>query len=140
MERPRRDPDDPPRQYRHEPREPQQERQQIEIAPATRFGTLSLQIQPGDAEILIDGERWTTTRGAGRVNIQLSPGRHQLEIRRDGFERYSEEIGIRENATFTLNVPDPGSIARYRVSFRAGTELVPHVDRRADARIAGALS
>ena len=38
------------------------------------------------------------------MNIRLSPGRHKVEIRKDGFERYSEEIGVRENRTFTLNV------------------------------------
>ena len=92
-----RDPDPPPRrsgQYHRQPVEPEQ---RIEIAPDTRFGTLSLRIQPGDAEVLIDGERWTTTPGDSRITIRLSPGRHKIEIRKDGFERYSEEIGVREN-------------------------------------------
>ena len=99
-----RDPDSPPRQDRPYDRQPVEPEQRIEIAPATRFGTLSLRIQPGDAEVLIDGERWTTTPGDSRINIRLSPGRHKVEIRKDGFERYSEEIGVRENTTFTLNV------------------------------------
>ena len=83
---------------------PVEPEQRIEIAPATRFGTLSLRIQPGDAEVWIDGERWTTTPGDSRITIKLSPGRHRVEIRKDGFERYSEEIGVRENTTFPLNV------------------------------------
>jgi hypothetical protein len=44
-----------------------------------------------------------------------------------------------EEAPFRVTVPDPGSIARYRVSFRAGTDVVPHVDRRTDAKLASAL-
>ncbi|MSO55775.1 MAG: hypothetical protein EXQ55_02470 [Acidobacteria bacterium] len=44
-----------------------------------------------------------------------------------------------EEAPFKLSVPNPGSITRYRVSFRAGTDLVPHVDRRADTKLAVAL-
>jgi hypothetical protein len=44
-----------------------------------------------------------------------------------------------EEAPFKVNVPDPGSIARYRVSFRAGTAVVPHVDRRMDSKLASAL-
>src|SRR5688572_12987566 len=44
-----------------------------------------------------------------------------------------------EEAPFTVSIPDPGSIARYRVSFRAGTDVVPHVDRRIDTKLASAL-
>lgn len=44
-----------------------------------------------------------------------------------------------EEAPFKLSVPNPGSITRYRVSFRAGTDLVPHIDRRAETKLAVAL-
>lgn len=33
-------------------------------------------------------------------------------------------------ATFFVTVPDGGRVGRYRVSFRAGERVVPHVDRR----------
>lgn len=39
-------------------------------------------------------------------------------------------LGPGEEAPFRLSLPDRGSIERYRVSFRAGTAIVPHVDRR----------
>ena len=48
-------------------------------------------------------------------------------------------LGPGEEAPFKIMVPDPGSIARYRVSFRAGTDVVPHVDRRTDTKLASAL-
>jgi len=44
-----------------------------------------------------------------------------------------------EEAPFKVSIPDPGSIARYRVSFRAGTDVIPHVDRRVDTKLASAL-
>ena len=44
-----------------------------------------------------------------------------------------------EEAPFKVSIPDPGSIARYRVSFRAGTDVVPHVDRRLDTKLASKL-
>jgi hypothetical protein len=44
-----------------------------------------------------------------------------------------------EEAPFKVSVPDAGPIARYRVSFRAGTDVVPHVDRRRDTKLASAL-
>jgi len=44
-----------------------------------------------------------------------------------------------DEAPFKVSIPDAGSVARYRVSFRAGTEVVPHVDRRSDTKLASAL-
>jgi hypothetical protein len=71
---------------------------------SARFGTLSLRIQPGDAEILLDGEQWTAPAGQDRIAIELSEGRHRVEIRKSGFSSYSEEVLIRPGATLTLNV------------------------------------
>jgi len=48
-------------------------------------------------------------------------------------------LGPGEEAPFKVSIPDPGSIARYRVSFRAGADVVPHVDRRLDTKLASAL-
>jgi hypothetical protein len=48
-------------------------------------------------------------------------------------------LGPGEEAPFKVSIPAPGSIARYRVSFRAGTDVVPHVDRRNDAKLASAV-
>lgn len=90
-----------PRSYREQrPAEPPHT---IEVAPS-RFGTLSLKVLPGDSEILIDGERWSVTGSDPRIAIQLGPGRHKLEIHKQGYEGYTEEIGIREGGTLTLNV------------------------------------
>lgn len=44
-----------------------------------------------------------------------------------------------EEAPFRVTIPDAGAIARYRVSFRAGTAVVPHVDRRMNTKLASAL-
>ena len=41
-----------------------------------------------------------------------------------------------EEAPFTLSVPDEGGIDRYRVSFRAGTAIIPHIDLRGGAKMA----
>jgi hypothetical protein len=48
-------------------------------------------------------------------------------------------LGPGEEAPFKVSVPDVGSIARYRVSFRAGTDVVPHIDRRGDTKLASSL-
>ena len=72
-------------------------------APA-RFGTLSLHVQPTDAEVLIDGEKWTGPAENQRLNIKLSAGRHRVEIRKPGYTAYTEDILIRGEATMSLNV------------------------------------
>ena len=72
--------------------------------PAARFGTLLLRVQPGDAEILVDGEPWSTSDRGDQVAIRLPEGRHRVEVRRDGFARYVEDVLIRRNAALTLNV------------------------------------
>jgi len=68
------------------------------------YGTLALRVQPTDAEILIDGERWAGSQGDDRLEVQLSTGQHNLEVRKDGFRIYSTDVTIRGGETSTLNV------------------------------------
>ena len=68
-----------------------------------RFGSLALQIQPADAEIFIDGERWAPT-GETRVSIRLPEGRHRVEVRKPGLSTFTEDVLIQRNRTLTLNV------------------------------------
>jgi hypothetical protein len=69
-----------------------------------RFGTLSLRIQPGDAEVLVDGHSWTGAASDPRLSIRLSAGRHHVEVHKDGYDGYTEDVLIRPDATMTLNV------------------------------------
>lgn len=72
--------------------------------PNARFGTLSLKVMPGDAEILVDGQKWAATEATGRIAIKLSAGRHHIEVKKDGFQAYVEDVLIRPDATMSLNV------------------------------------
>jgi hypothetical protein len=69
-----------------------------------RFGTLSLRIQPADAEVFIDGQRWETPAAEDRITVQLAEGRHRLEVRKAGFSTYAEDVLIRRGGTLALNV------------------------------------
>jgi hypothetical protein len=76
-------------------------------APETataRFGTLALRVLPGDAELTIDGEKWQAAAGETRMAIKLPEGRHRIEIQKEGFAKYVEEVLIRRDQTLTLNV------------------------------------
>ena len=71
--------------------------------PQTRFGALSIAVQPIDAEIYVDGVRWTIGEEK-RLLIKLPEGRHTVEVRKEGFATYVETIGIGRDRTLTLNV------------------------------------
>jgi hypothetical protein len=66
-------------------------------------GTLTIRVQPDDAEIVIDGETWAHS-GGERLVVALAPGIHKLEVRKGGHETYSGLVRIRPGVTTTLNV------------------------------------
>jgi hypothetical protein len=74
---------------------------------AAPFGSLSIRVQPVDAEILIDGERWTGPATQERLVVQLSGGRHRVEVRREGHESYSSDVNVRAGEAATLNISLP---------------------------------
>jgi hypothetical protein len=66
-------------------------------------GSVAIRVQPADAEILIDGERWTGS-GDERLVVQLSPGRHHIEVRKDGYRPFATDIDIRSGESAPLNI------------------------------------
>lgn len=68
------------------------------------FGTLSMRVQPADAEMLIDGERFPGSASEKPIAIQLATGRHKIEIRKDGYRSYVQDVLIGRDRTLTLSV------------------------------------
>lgn len=68
------------------------------------FGSLSLNVQPADAEIIVDGAAWTIPPGEPRLVLRLPEGKHHIEIRKPGLATYTEDVGIQRGRTLTLNV------------------------------------
>jgi PEGA domain len=68
------------------------------------FGTLAIRVQPGDAEVLVDGERWEGPSSSERLVIQVPAGEHRVEIRKSGFETYTSTLHVRDGETTTVNV------------------------------------
>ena len=67
-------------------------------------GTLSIRVQPANADVTIDGERWQGPSGDERLVVQVSPGLHHVEVRRDGYRTYESDIEVRPGDTSTVNV------------------------------------
>jgi uncharacterized membrane protein len=61
-------------------------------------------VQPAAAEVFIDGERWQTSDADDRLVVDVEPGPHQIEVRRDGYRTYRTDIDVRPGETRTLNV------------------------------------
>ena len=71
------------------------------------FGTLAVRVQPTDAVVVVDGERWDRPDGDPRLSIELSPGVHQIEVRKDGHKPYVSSVQVRSGEVTTLNVSLP---------------------------------
>ena len=70
----------------------------------SQFGALAIRVQPREAEVIVDGERWDGPAGSDRLVIQLAEGEHRIEVRREGFSAYSSTVQVRRGETTTLNV------------------------------------
>jgi hypothetical protein len=102
------DPRERGREMPEPPRRPEPRQAPPRPSQPAQFGTLSLRVVPADAEVFVDGERWSGPAGPVpadlRLSIQLAPGRHKIEVRKQGLQTYIEEVLIRQGATLTLNV------------------------------------
>ena len=68
------------------------------------YGSLAIRVQPGDADVLIDGERWSAPEGQERLVIEVPEGRHTIEIRKPGYRSYITDLDVRRGETTPLNV------------------------------------
>jgi PEGA domain len=66
-------------------------------------GTLSLSLQPNDAEVLVDGTPWSGP-SQDRLLIDLPEGRHSIQVRKSGFIGYLTDVQVRRGETTTLDV------------------------------------
>ena len=71
---------------------------------AADFGTLSLRVQPPDAIVTIDGERWDSPEGGSRLIVQLAAGQHRIEVQKEGLRTYSSTVDVRPGETQSLNI------------------------------------
>ena len=97
-------PNEPPRSMA--PMYPSQPNQgnSVQIQPGgDRFGAVSIRVQPADAEVFIDGERWEASNGE-RVLVQVTDGVHRVEVRKAGYRSYTSTVRIHSGETANLNV------------------------------------
>ena len=71
---------------------------------SSRLATLSISVRPGDADLTIDGEPWRIGSSRERLLIQLSEGRHVVEVKRQGYRPFSTEVQVKPGETTPLNI------------------------------------
>ena len=100
-------PDPPERaepRERPEPRERSERPERSERTERGTFGSLAIRVQPGDAEVLIDGESWEGPDTSERLVVQLPEGEHRIEVRKDGYATYGSTVRVRRGETTAINV------------------------------------
>jgi hypothetical protein len=84
--------------------EPPPERPRSPQGEVSRYATLSIQVRPGGGVVRIDGERWDAPTGDERLIVQVTEGRHVVEVERDGYERFSTEVDARRGETLPVTI------------------------------------
>jgi hypothetical protein len=83
-------------------------RREVDAPPAPASspdaGPIAIRVQPAGAEILIDGEVWEGPQDNEQLVVQVAPGAHRIEIRREGYRSYSADVDVRAGTVSPLNV------------------------------------
>ena len=72
--------------------------------PSGAYGSVTIRVQPADAEVSIDGDVWRGPSGQDQLVIDLAEGSHTVEIRKPGFRTYVTQVDVRRGETVPLNV------------------------------------
>jgi hypothetical protein len=70
---------------------------------ASDAATIAIRVQPGDASIVIDGERWQGS-GGDRLDVEVTPGEHRIEVQKDGYQPFTTTIRVGPGETSPVNV------------------------------------
>jgi PEGA domain len=71
------------------------------------FGAIAIRVQPADAEVFIDGEQWEGPAADEALIVQIAPGGHTIEVRKDGYRSYTAQLDVRAGETTPINISLP---------------------------------
>ncbi len=85
----------------------------IRIDLSARTGTLTVNVQPADAVVYVDGR----ARGTGSTTLELSSAPHDVEVRKDGYQTWSRTITPRPGypQTVSASLRSLASIEREKI-------------------------
>ncbi|HWW82552.1 MAG TPA: PEGA domain-containing protein [Vicinamibacterales bacterium] len=71
---------------------------------AAAYGTITVRVQPSDAEVLIDGQPWRGAQGQDQLRVDVAEGSHTIEIRKPGYRTYVTDVQVKPGESTPLNV------------------------------------
>ncbi|HWI16208.1 MAG TPA: PEGA domain-containing protein [Vicinamibacterales bacterium] len=71
-------------------------------SPSREGASLLIRVQPGDAVVIVDGERWQNS--GDRLEIQVTPGEHRIEIQKDGYQPFRTTVRVQPGESSPINV------------------------------------
>jgi PEGA domain len=71
---------------------------------AAGYGTLAIRVQPADAEVMIDGEKWRGPATQDGLVVDVAEGSHTVQISKAGYRTYITDVQVRRGETSPLNV------------------------------------
>jgi formylglycine-generating enzyme required for sulfatase activity len=91
----------------------------ITVDLTARTGTLTVNVQPSDATVYVDGR----ARGSGNTTVRLSSAPHRIEVRKDGYESWSRTVTPRPGypQTMTARLRSHEAIARESIEVERTT-------------------
>jgi len=91
----------------------------ITVDLTARTGTLTVNVQPSDATVYVDGR----ARGSGNTTVRLSSAPHRIEVRKAGYETWSRTVTPRPGypQTMTARIRSHEAIARESVALERNT-------------------
>ena len=72
--------------------------------PGSDLGTLAVTVRPAIADVFIDGSRWVSSDPSAPLEVRLAPGRHAIDVRARGYQRFSTIVDVRAGESTPLNV------------------------------------
>ena len=72
--------------------------------PGADLGTLAVTVRPAIADVFIDGNRWVSSDPSAPLEVRLAPGRHSIDVRARGYQRFSTIVDVRAGESTPLNV------------------------------------
>jgi hypothetical protein len=75
--------------------------------PTGDAGTLVIRVQPADAEVFIDGQRWRSPETDRPLEVRVPAGRVRVEVRKPGHVPFSTEVEVAPGERTPLNVSLP---------------------------------
>jgi len=72
--------------------------------PSSGAGVIAIRVQPADAVVLVDGEEWQGSASGDRLEIQVAPGAHRIEVRKNGYVPFGAAVDVKPGETSAINI------------------------------------